>query len=69
MGVLKDAWETKKKMEKGMQDMGHSIGRVMTSPGASGITPMEAGKTVVKAIAHIPAAIFDSSTLPKKKKK
>ena len=58
----------KKKAEHGMQGFGRSIGKALTTKGASGVTPIEAGGMVVKMIAHIPAAIFDSSTLPKKKK-
>ena len=69
MGVFKNAWETKKKMEQGMQSMGRSMGKAMTSPGASGLTPMQAVGTVVKAVAHIPAAMFSTPGLSPKKKK
>jgi len=69
MGAFKNAWEMKKKAEQGMQNMGRSIGKALTSPGASGLTPMQGVGMVVKAVAHMPAAMFSTPGLPKKKKK
>jgi len=69
MGVFKDAWMMKGKAEKAMQDMGRNINKTLNTKGASGLTPMQAVGTVVQAVAHIPAAVFSSPGLSKKKKK